>query len=169
MPTEVFISYAREDQRIAKRIAKKLEELNIANFLDQKSIEWGDDILDRVTTGVQESSDLIVIVSPASLKSLWVPFEVGLAIGMKRRILVLLTHPSLDIPGYLRQLNFKIGIAAVGTYYSKLLDDEKRATDGKVMVASVRVGGALRSARPINDETDLRLTILGFGYGEVGK
>lgn len=164
MPPRVFISYARLDRRIAKRIARKLEELHIDTFLDEKSIEWGDDIFNEVVEGIRRSSDLIVIISPASLKSSWVPFEVGLATGINRRVLVYLTHPSLDVPGYLKHLNFISDLTTVTSYYSKTSEETAEINSNLVLIDADELSTSLTKG---NNDSDLRLTIHEFVHDSV--
>ena len=50
-------------------------------FLDKKSIEPGQAITEEVTKALVECVAMIVVVSPASLQSQWVPYEIGHAMG----------------------------------------------------------------------------------------
>lgn len=102
----VFLSYSSVDKRVARRVAKTLDEIGVAYFLDQKDVAWGDDVTERITKGLAECSGLVVIVSPASLKSQWVQFEVGHATALGKRIFPFLTHPSLTLPAYLQRFHF---------------------------------------------------------------
>lgn len=120
MNSKVFISYSSVDDKLAKQLAKTLDEINIEYFFDRKEIEWGDDVTDRITEGLAQCSALIVIISPASLKSQWVPFEIGHASGLGKKILPFLTHPSLDVPGYLQKFHHKTRLADVKKYLKTL-------------------------------------------------
>ena len=101
----VFISYSRIDKEFARRLLRKLAKIGINCFLDEKNIEWGNSISDTISGALKECAAVIVIISPASLKSAWVPFEVGQAVSTGKRILPLLTHPALDVPLYLANFN----------------------------------------------------------------
>jgi len=101
----VFISYSHVDKGFARRLSKRLIQIGVNCFLDEKNIEWGDPITDKVRESLNQCTAIIVILSPASLKSAWVPFEVGQAVSAGKRVLPLLTHPSLDVPLYLADLN----------------------------------------------------------------
>lgn len=103
---DVFISYAAIDRDVANQIAQTLDSLGVTYFLDERSIAWGESINDRVRKGLRKCSAIIVILSPASLKSVWVPFEVGFATRNDCLVLPYLTHPSLDRPGYMADLKF---------------------------------------------------------------
>jgi hypothetical protein len=106
MDDKVFISYSSVDAKQAKRFAKALDEIQIAYFLDSKDIKWGDSITERVSQALANCYALIVIVSPASLKSQWVPFEIGQAKAFGKIIMPFLTHPSLDLPDYLQNCHY---------------------------------------------------------------
>ncbi len=106
----VFISYCHTDKDYVRVFTEKLKKIEVQYFLDQKKIQWGDSITDEVRSALNECIAVVVIISPASLKSQWVPFEIGHALGanamgVNKKILPLLTHPSLDIPAYLKDVN----------------------------------------------------------------
>ena len=101
---KVFLSYSHADSDVADKIARHLDKTGIDYFRDTKDIGWGGNISDTVANGITTSSAVIVILSPASLKSHWVPFEVGHASSKAKHILPYLTHSALasDLPDYLR-------------------------------------------------------------------
>lgn len=117
---KVFISYSRVDENLADSLVSLFDEIGIECFLDRKDIDWGSSITYEIHKGLTECSTVIVIISPASLKSQWVPYEIGRAVGERKRILPLLTHPSLDLPGYLRDLNYKTDLKDVKEYFEQL-------------------------------------------------
>jgi len=123
---DVFISYAAIDRDVANQIAQTLDSLGVTYFLDERSIAWGESINDRVRKGLRKCSAIIVILSPASLKSVWVPFEVGFATRNDCLVLPYLTHPSLDRPGYMADLKFLTCLEELRDHFdraSKLTED----------------------------------------------
>ena len=102
----VFISYSHSDSDVADQIAAVLDELAISYFRDIKNIDWGDDVTTEVRDGLTAAESIIVIVSPGSLKSHWVSYEVGYGTALRKRILPYLTHPSLDAPGFMTGLSY---------------------------------------------------------------
>jgi len=100
----VFISYSHVDKDFVKSLVKILAKQQIPYFLDSKDITWGSSINDEIRQAFDNAQYIIVVMSPASLKSSWVPYEVGLAKGKNVKILPILTHPSLDLPLYLADL-----------------------------------------------------------------
>lgn len=101
---KIFISYSHTDSSVADSITQVLEDMNLPYFRDIKDIGWGDKITNSVRDGIGESIAIIVIISPGSLKSHWVSYEVGYATALKKKVLPYLTHPSIDPPGFLSDL-----------------------------------------------------------------
>jgi hypothetical protein len=116
---KVFISYSHIDSKVADEITEVLSNQTIEFFRDIKDIEWGDSIDTEVQNGLDDASALLVIISPASLKSQWVPFEIGYAAGKRIKILPFLTHPSLDVPSYIKDLKYLVTINEVQEFFSK--------------------------------------------------
>jgi len=100
----VFISYSHTDATTADAIVAALDEVGVPSFRDVKDISWGDAISQSVREGLDRAAAVIVILSPGSLKSHWVSYEVGYATAKNRRVLPYLTHPALDAPGFIGDL-----------------------------------------------------------------
>lgn len=101
---KVFISYSHSDSETADVIATALEEIGVAYFRDVKDIKWGDVVTSSMRDGLDNAAAVIVIISPGSLKSHWVSYEVGYATASRKRVLPYLTHPALDPPGFINDL-----------------------------------------------------------------
>lgn len=114
--SEVFISYSQEDFKTADSIVAVLEKLGIKYFRDVKHIEWGRSISDEVRGALERSTAILVILSPASIKSQWVPYEVGYGRALHKRVLPFLTHPSIDVPGYMGNPRHISGIPEMREY-----------------------------------------------------
>lgn len=120
VPTRsVFISYSSADESIAQELAGVLTKLNVSFFLDRKDVQLGDRIVETISAGISTCSDVMVVISPASHKSQWVPFELGQAVAHQKRILPYLTHPSLDLPDYLKNIHYKTSLREVEEFFRK--------------------------------------------------
>ena len=113
MSNPIFISYSSDDEAAAKQIATALAEVNVSYFLDRKDIKWGDDFTQRIKNGLSQCCAVLVIISRASLQSNWVQFEIGHALGLGKPILPYLTDGSLELPAYIRNLNYESQLSAV--------------------------------------------------------
>ncbi|WP_417851185.1 TIR domain-containing protein [Thalassoglobus sp.] len=118
----VFISYSHTDSSHADAIVTTLEELGVETFRDVKDIEWGQAISTKVREGLESAAAIIVIVSPGSLKSQWVAYEVGFGTGTGKRILPYLTHPSLDQPGFMADLTYVKSIDDIRDFFATNTD-----------------------------------------------
>jgi hypothetical protein len=142
--SDVFISYSHVDEQIVRQIAAELKGLGLAVFLDRKDIQWGDDIQDRVSDGLSSCAALLVVVSPASLKSWWVPYEIDHTRALCKLLLPFVTHPALELPASLSSLAHigdldglrgffsKVKLAARASEVSKVLNE----TTSKVVAAA---------------------------------
>jgi hypothetical protein len=122
MTPHVFISYSHVNKSIAKRLSKRLDKIGVKHFLDEKAINWGASITPTVRKALDDCFAIVVVISHASLKSAWVPFEVGHAMGANfmganKRVLPLLTDPTLSLPGYLADLSYVTDIRDVVKYF----------------------------------------------------
>ena len=63
---QVFISHATADKWIAKVLCEKLEAVGATTFRDDRDIDGGDDIPDRLRDEIQRSQELVVLLTPRS-------------------------------------------------------------------------------------------------------
>lgn len=98
----LFVSFSRVDERLANDVAGVLDELQVEYKADIKDVDWAEDVPATLSNGLAAATDYLVVVSPASLGSAWLPFEAGLAIGQHKTLLSLTVHPALALPGYLQ-------------------------------------------------------------------
>lgn len=107
----VFISYQRNDMTDAKKIADYLINAGVVVYFDEydSSLKLSyqtnspSKVTDALCTGINNSSHMLVVVSPTTLFSQWVPFEIGY--GYDKTDLAVLTLkgiPKGGIPEYMR-------------------------------------------------------------------
>jgi hypothetical protein len=107
--TCVFISHKREDEGVARVVARELAALGIDYWLDvddaasMAAAQEGDDVAmcEAIERGLQNSTHLLALISPRTKESWWVPFEIGAARACARE-LVFLVHKSVsDRPAWM--------------------------------------------------------------------
>ena len=107
----VFVSYQNADKQSAKKIADYLLSAGINVYFDEydKDLKSSNQTKNpkRVTNalikGINTSSHMLVLVSPSTLKSQWVPFEIGY--GNDKTNLNVLTLKGISkgkLPEYIR-------------------------------------------------------------------
>lgn len=102
----VFISHSSLDAWIAKVMAEKIEALGAKCWLDEKDLAGGDIIAENIIRGIDACHEAIVLISPNSVKSQWVPFEIGGVRAQHKRVTPILNNvkplqmaPMHDIRG----------------------------------------------------------------------
>ncbi len=128
----VFMSYAQIDEELAGAIAAGLDDLSITYVCDRKMPDWADDVPSVERNGLGAAAELLVILSPASVRSLWLPFEVGFASALCKTVLGFVCHPSLELPAFLQN-----------AYCAATLEDLQR-----FFVGETPVDRALAAASP---------------------
>ncbi|WP_326510774.1 toll/interleukin-1 receptor domain-containing protein [Aeromonas caviae] len=102
MKKNVFISYnhSNENTEAIRNIATKLSEMGLKVWLDQYELKPGDSILKNINNAIDNSSYVIVVVSPNDKKSYWATHELNLAVNKGKRIIPIMVNnatPS-DLP-----------------------------------------------------------------------
>ena len=98
---KIFISYAPEDKKFALRLAEDLRKKIAHVWIDKTNIEVGDPWPETIKEAIRQSTEFIVIKSPASMASEEVRNELSLAkyYGLKiRPILYKESEPWVQIP-----------------------------------------------------------------------
>lgn len=79
---KLFLSYARADYSFAHRLVEHLKQYGASGWMDNADISAGNAVASAIRSALQESSAVVVLVSPDSLRSPWVEFEVGAAAAL---------------------------------------------------------------------------------------
>lgn len=107
----VFISYQNKDKVSAKKVADYILNAGIDIYFDEydSDLKFSNQtnnpkkVTNALIKGINNSSHMLVLVSPSTLKSQWVPFEIGY--GYDKTDLAVLTLkgiPKKTLPEYLR-------------------------------------------------------------------
>lgn len=101
----VFISHKDVDSDAALKIRSHLESKKIRCYVDvlDEKISTTEDITNRITEVIGRCTHLIAVMSNATEKSWWVPFEVGEATFGFRRIASYDLGSNYGFPDYLKK------------------------------------------------------------------
>lgn len=106
---QVFISYAECDESVAKKIAAGLEKEGLKVWLDSRILP-GQNWAELVSKALKESSAMVVLLTPASIRSSFVQREIDYALGdqtFRHRLIPVIVSeelPEKDIPWILQSL-----------------------------------------------------------------
>lgn len=101
---QVFISHSDGDAEWARAFAKALKDRGVTVWLDEFEIGPGESVADAMEAGLRGSEILVPLLDTGSD---WMPtfyFELGAAIGMRKRLLPIVPRdldPSV-LPKYVR-------------------------------------------------------------------
>lgn len=107
---KIFISHSSQDKWFADKIVTLLDQLGVSVWYDKVDLYIGDNLLQKIHAGLQESTHLIVILSQQSIASHWVKEELGsfytdFVLGGKAKIYPLLLENVWDaVPAFLKKL-----------------------------------------------------------------
>jgi hypothetical protein len=94
---KIFISYASQDRDLAQRLLMAMGETGVSGWMDAADISTGTAVSAAVRTAIKQSSALVVLLSPKSLHSQWINFEVGAALALNRPIIpIIIDGPGLE-------------------------------------------------------------------------
>ena len=82
--TQVFISHDTEDAAFAHRLANDLRQLGLRVWVAPDSIRPGEGWVQAINRGLEESSHMVVVLTPAATSSRWVQMETSVAIAFER-------------------------------------------------------------------------------------
>lgn len=104
-PYRVFVSHATADKWLARTICEKIESAGADTFRDDRDIDGGDDIPEKIRNAIGECRELLVLLTPISVGRPWVLMEVGAAWfrGNEIRVVGVRQHIEIEpIPAMLK-------------------------------------------------------------------
>ena len=100
MSYTAFISHSTKDRFIARQVAGLIQEAGhergIETFLDEKDIEFGGSIPERIRQEIRDCGELVVLLSEYSVDRPWVLIEIGAAWVLEKRIVAVMDKLSPD-------------------------------------------------------------------------
>ena len=99
--TDAFISYASEDEKLARFVHEHLSAEGITTFLASVSIRPGEHWSPTVISELRTAQWVIFLASRAACNSAYVQQELGIAIGANKKIVPIIweIRPS-ELPGW---------------------------------------------------------------------
>jgi hypothetical protein len=106
----VFISYSHSDKAFATRLAANLVKRKASIWMDDWEVSAGESLIERIQEAIQSASALVIVLSKASVASVWCKKEVVAAIQREleeRRVIVIpVLLEACDVPLFLRDKKY---------------------------------------------------------------
>lgn len=101
----LFLSHNHADKPFVHRLANDLTAQDIRYWLDEAEIKFGDSLIQKIRSGIDNVDYVVAILSPNSIKAPWVEKELDVAMtqeinNRRIKVLPLLLQPC-DLPGFL--------------------------------------------------------------------
>ncbi len=106
-PLTVFLSYAQEDVEVARAIRNTVVSAGYPVWDPECDIPAGSDFAAMLQRALDSAWAMIVIVSPAAMKSRWVTHEIEYALGaehLRGRLIPVIARPAGNAPWILELL-----------------------------------------------------------------
>lgn len=106
--TDVFVSYAEEDEEIRNRVLRSLAQYLITTWTHEMDIQAGEDFDKEVEKGIEQADNFIFFITHESIKSEYCEKELAHAVKYNKRIIPLRMDdiPVHDFPPEIRNLQF---------------------------------------------------------------
>lgn len=129
----VFISYQREDEKYAKEISDFIRSSEIDVYFDLNDLNLikmtnPNKVTEAILKGLNSSDYMIVIVSPTTSDSPWVPFEIGYAFDRMEDKMKILRHKEIDknnIPDYMRTRDILQGFKSLNGFIRGIKNENR--------------------------------------------
>lgn len=145
----IFLSHQQKDKAVCRRIADYLEAADIDVYFDEddedlkayRQANRPQGVVDTIKTGINNSSHMLVVVSPDTLYSSWVPWEVGY--GYDHTQLSVLTLKGIkdeSLPDYLKTTTIIRGTKSLNTYLASITNRIQSMMESTDLIKSHTMG-----------------------------
>ncbi|GEM_PF-3984855 len=132
----IFISYSSQDKEFVSQLVLDLNSADLRVWIDEKEIDAGDSIAQRISEGLSSCDLFFIVLSPSAVKSNWVQRELETAIVREiddRDVLIIpLIIATCEIPPLLRpkryadfRTSYSSGMTQLFDAINELLDKDK--------------------------------------------
>ena len=130
----VFISHVRDDKPLSVSIGEYIKKAGYNIYLDieddelQKAVSAGDakKITACIEKGIEASTHTMCIVSEKTVRSWWVPYEIGFSKKSGKGISSLTHKDTTTMPEYLKIGCLISGIKGLNSYLDSIKSDVKK-------------------------------------------
>ncbi|MEG3991110.1 TIR domain-containing protein [Microcoleus sp. S28C3] len=106
--TQVFISYSERDRETMEKIRNSLRRESLTVWTNTTDIQTGEDFQRAIDRGIEQTDNLVYLVSPDSVESEYVRKEIDCAVSLHKRIIPVLVRetPPDSIPKALQGVQY---------------------------------------------------------------
>ncbi len=124
----VMVSFSSRDAAQVDELLAELDRQGVRHFEYRRDIRHGADILGTVRNAIEQSSHVVIYLSPASLESPWVWLEVGMAFGREKTLVFVLDEALTSVPMPFDGLRHVTGPSEYARFVRELVESGKAGT-----------------------------------------
>lgn len=151
----VFISHQKKDSDVARKIADYLEDAGVDIYFDQYDMKIDrsnpKSVVNAIKYGIENSTHMLVVFSPNTFGSMWVPWEIGYAyrsqIGLN--VLRLKGVAKTELPDYL-----KVGKVILDIWDLNVLIANLTKSTGEQLITEGRISDYTNTYHPLSAYMD---------------
>jgi len=154
----IFLSHQQKDKEVCRKIADYLMAADIDVYFDEddedlkvyRQTNRPQGVVDSIRMGINNSSHMLVVVSPNTIYSSWVPWEIGY--GYDNTQLGVLTLKGIkdeSLPDYLKTSQVVRGTKSLNEYLAKITNSIQSIMENRNLVKS-----HLMSSHPLDNYLD---------------
>jgi hypothetical protein len=106
MALKVFISYSTKDLQTVNIVRSMLSTTAVEVFVAEYNVAPGAPLAQVIINEIKACDLFILLWSHNSRTSEWVPQEIGIAKAENKKIIPVLLHPGLPLPGFISDLKY---------------------------------------------------------------
>ncbi len=106
--TEVFLAYVEENRATAEQIRNSLRREGFSVWTNTTDIQVGAEFQAVIDQGIEETDNVVYLLSPAAVQSSWCQHELYYALSLHKRIIPVLVETTApdQIPASIRTLKY---------------------------------------------------------------
>ena len=139
----IFISHQQKDKEVCRKIADYLMAADIDVYFDEddedlkiyRQTNRPQGVVDSIRKGINSSSHMLVVVSPDTVYSSWVPWEIGYGYDkIQLDVLTLRGITDESLPDYLKTSTVVRGTKSLNEYLAKITNSIQSIMESKNLV-----------------------------------
>ncbi|MEZ2233408.1 TIR domain-containing protein [Microcoleus sp.] len=106
--TQVFVSYSEQDKATMEKIRNSLRRESLTVWTNTTDIQTGEDFQSAIDRGIEQTDNLVYLLSPDSVQSEYVRKEIDYALSLHKRIIPILVRETSaeKMPNALQNLQY---------------------------------------------------------------
>lgn len=107
--SSIFLCHSSKDKIFVNKLANKLKDQNIRVWVDEAEIKIGSTLEETIANGIENMHYFAIVLSPDSIESSWVKFELDFAakLEVKKDVKILpILYKDCEIPDFFNTKRF---------------------------------------------------------------